>query len=74
GGAGFRTIFLASSVARGVALLFLARVAGNMVPRLRPAFRVTAIRPGAGAFLRPIVATMRRRRAARRGNAYEETP
>lgn len=74
GTAGFRTIFLSSSIARGVALVFLARVAGGVLPRFRPAFRVTAVRPGAGAFLRPIVATMRRRRGAAPDERDEELP
>lgn len=61
-GAGYVAIFAASSAARAVCLVLLARVRPAGVHVWPAVFRITAVRPATGAVLRPILSTFRRHR------------
>ncbi|MCB1162804.1 MFS transporter [bacterium] len=71
GMAGYVAIFAASSAARALCVVLLLRVRGaQRVPR-PVSFRLDAVRPGMGAVLKPVLATVRRGRwrAAQRREA-----
>jgi MFS family permease len=64
--AGYRALFALSSIGRAACLLLLLRVADGRVPSARPAFRLISVGPAFGVVLRPVLATIRPRRRARR--------
>lgn len=72
GATGYHTIFAVSTILRAGCFVLLARIPGVRVIVPKLAFRAIAVRPGTGALIRPILATLRPSNHGREGSESSE--